>query len=64
MRMDSSFLPDYPNKREGYRIYVEEGLEPSEEVRKATAEYQDDMDKLTQFLKDECVTGDQGLLSK
>ena len=44
---------------EGYQMYVQEGLEPPEEVRKATAQYRDDMDKLTQFLKDECVTGDE-----
>jgi putative DNA primase/helicase len=43
---------------EGYRLYMEEGLEPSAAVQEATDQYRDDMDKLTQFLKDECVTGD------
>jgi putative DNA primase/helicase len=42
---------------EGYRLYLEEGLEPPEAVREATAQYRDDMDKVTQFIKDECVTG-------
>jgi putative DNA primase/helicase len=41
---------------QGYRLYAEEGLEPPEAVREATDEYRKDMDKVGQFIADECVT--------
>src|SRR5215211_2857660 len=46
---------------EGYRLYVEEGLEPPQAVQEATDEYRKDMDKLGQFIDDKCVTGQPDL---
>jgi len=43
-----------------YRLYLKEGLEPPEKVVVATEQYRDDMDKVTQFIADECVTGEEG----
>jgi putative DNA primase/helicase len=45
----------------GYRLYVEEGLEPPAAVQEATDEYRKDMDKLGQFIDDTCVTGQPDL---
>lgn len=46
---------------EGYRLYVDEGLEPPRAVQDATNAYRGDMDKLAQFIEDKCVTGDASL---
>jgi putative DNA primase/helicase len=39
----------------GYRTYLDEGLEPPDEVKAATQRYRDDMDKVGQFIADRCV---------
>jgi putative DNA primase/helicase len=46
---------------DGYRLYLLEGLEPPEHVRQATGVYRDESSKVTQFIVDECVTGDEGV---
>lgn len=43
---------------EGYRLYVEEGLEPPEAVKRATGQYRNEQNKLVQFLNDRCITAD------
>jgi putative DNA primase/helicase len=46
---------------EGYKMYASEGLVPPRAVQEATNAYRGDMDKLAQFISDECVTGDTNL---
>jgi putative DNA primase/helicase len=42
---------------EGCLLWQEEGLEPPEAVEIATKEYQEEVDPLTYFLEDCCITG-------
>ncbi len=46
---------------EGFKMYMAEGLEPPQAVEQATKDYRNDMDKLTQFINEECVTGGANL---
>lgn len=41
---------------DGYLLYERDGLESPEAVQAATDQYRADMDKVGQFIKDECVT--------
>ena len=45
----------------GYRLYQDEGLEPPQAVQDATGQYREDMDKVGQFINDECVLPEQRL---
>lgn len=45
----------------GYALYADEGLEPSEEMKRATEEYRHQQDKLEQFIEARCYT-DEGRL--
>ena len=40
---------------EGYRLYLEEGLQPSGEVAEATQQYRDEQNKLKRFIADKCI---------
>jgi putative DNA primase/helicase len=46
---------------QGYQRYLDEGLEPPKTVLHATEAYRDDMDKVTQFIADECVIDEKHL---
>jgi hypothetical protein len=41
---------------EGYGLYLAKGLEPPTAIQEATAQYRDDINKVTQFMSAECVT--------
>jgi putative DNA primase/helicase len=46
---------------DGYKLYVLEGLEPPTPIKDATDDYRAESSKMTLFIKDECVTGDESV---
>lgn len=43
---------------QGFKMWQDEGLEPPESVRNATAEYRHDSDTIGVFIEEECTVGD------